>query len=57
LEEHSQQAKNLAKNTSLSYSVILHHLKLLEFEDIVKRGGKRPYSWSITGFGQKRLLN
>lgn len=57
LEQNSQHAMHLAKNTSLSYSVILHHLKLLEFEDIVKRRGKKPYSWSLTGFGQKRLLN
>ncbi|MBK5190195.1 MAG: hypothetical protein JJE19_01670 [Methanosarcinales archaeon] len=39
----------------LSYSTSRHHLRLLEDEQIVKRKGKRPYKWKITGKGQKRL--
>ena len=56
LEKNTNNAIFLAKVTSLSYSVVLHHLKLLESEDIVKRRGKRPYNWLLTGLGQKQLL-
>ena len=38
-----------------SYSSSLHHLRLLEEEEILKREGKRPYKWKITGKGQKSL--
>ena len=57
LEKISNHARFLAKNTSLSYFVVLHHLKLLEREGIVKRKGKRPYYWLLTGFGQKQLMS
>ena len=56
LEKKSHHAKGLSKKASLSYSVILHHLRLLESEDIVNRKGKRPYFWNLTGLGQKQLL-
>jgi len=40
---------------ALSYSSSLHHLRLLEGEQIMKREGKKPYRWKITGRGQKSL--
>ncbi|HDS46114.1 MAG TPA: hypothetical protein ENN68_08545 [Methanomicrobia archaeon] len=46
----------LAVRAVLSPSVSRHHLRLLEAERIVKRRGKRPYTWRITGKGQKRLI-
>ena len=48
--------KQLAALTVMSPAVSRHHLRLLEAERIVKRRGKRPYKWRITGKGQKRLL-
>jgi predicted transcriptional regulator len=57
LENNSNHAIFLTKTTFLSYSVVLHHLKLLEKEDIVKRRGKRPFYWFLTGLGQKQLLS
>jgi DNA-binding transcriptional ArsR family regulator len=57
LEKTSNQAIFLTKATSLSYSVVLYHLRLLEREEIVKRKGKRPYYWLITGIGQKQLIS
>ncbi len=42
---------------ALSYRSILHHLHLLEGEKIVKRTGKRPYRWSLTGKGQRRIVH
>lgn len=47
--------KEVSNLAVLSYSVSRHHLRLLEDEQIVKRAGKKPYKWKITGKGQKRL--
>ena len=55
LERVSADAKIVAKETGLPYNVVVHHLKLLEARGIVKRGGKRPSVWALTGLGQKRL--
>ena len=48
--------KEVASLAVLSYPVSRHHLRLLEDEQIVRRKGKRPYKWRITGKGQKRLI-
>jgi predicted ArsR family transcriptional regulator len=48
--------KEIAELAALSPYVSRHHLRLLEAERIVKRRGKRPYKWRITGKGQKRLI-
>jgi predicted transcriptional regulator len=55
LEKMSGDAKEVAKESELRYGVAMHHLKLLAAEDIVERKGGRPYVWSLTGLGQKRL--
>jgi len=49
------KAEDLASTTGLSYNVVLWHLKLMEKEGIVKRTGKKPYDWKLTGLGQKTL--
>lgn len=56
LEVNSNTAIILTNITSMSYSAILHHLRLLEREGLVKRTGKRPFNWQITGIGQKQLV-
>jgi len=56
LEKRSSDAAAIAKKKSLSYGVVMHHLRLLEKEGIVNRKGKRPYFWVLTGLGQKRLV-
>jgi DNA-binding transcriptional ArsR family regulator len=45
----------ISRLTVLSYAASRHHLRLLEDEEIVRRVGKRPYRWRITGKGQKSL--
>ncbi|MEM3617766.1 MAG: hypothetical protein QXK47_01685 [Candidatus Bathyarchaeia archaeon] len=55
LEKSTADARTVAKETGLPYNVVVHHLKLLEARGIVKRGGKRPSVWALTGLGQKRL--
>lgn len=56
LERKSATAPALVKEAGLNYSVILHHLRLLESEKIVDRKtGKKPHVWELTGMGQQRL--
>ena len=55
LESNPYDAARIAKTSALSYSAVMHHLRLLEKEEIVHRKGRRPYYWVSTGLGQKRL--
>jgi DNA-binding transcriptional ArsR family regulator len=55
LESKPHGVVMIPKEVPLSYSVVMHHLRLLEREGIVHRKGCRPYSWISTGLGQKRL--
>ncbi|MGQ9544389.1 MAG: ArsR family transcriptional regulator [Candidatus Bathycorpusculaceae bacterium] len=57
LDKGSANVKTIAKETGMLYGVIMHHLRLLEAEGIVKRKGSKPYVWGVTGLGQKRLVN
>jgi predicted transcriptional regulator len=56
LEKHSADAKTVSAEAEIHYGVAMHHLKLLEAEEIVQRKGSKPHVWSLTGMGQKRLL-
>jgi len=56
LENQALDAVSIATEKSLSYGVVMHHLRLLENEGTVNRKGKRPYIWLLTGLGQKRLI-
>lgn len=49
-------ARMISQFLNLSYRASLHHLHLLEEEKIVKRSGKRPYKWALTGKGQKGVV-
>jgi hypothetical protein len=55
LEKDCFSASKLAKETGLSYGVVVYHLKLMANEETVKRKGSRRFVWLSTGFGQKRL--
>jgi len=57
LESKSFDGVRIAKETSLSYSVVMHHLRLLENEGMVHHKGHRPYYWVSTGLGQRRLVS
>jgi len=56
LEEAWSTARMLSSKTGLSYSSVLYHLHLMEDEYIVAREGRRPYTWKLTGMGQKTLI-
>jgi DNA-binding transcriptional ArsR family regulator len=55
LEKQGFNASKIAKESALSYGVVVHHLKLLKNEGTVERRGNRRYLWLATGLGQKRL--
>jgi predicted transcriptional regulator len=56
LEKRSMDAKTIADEADMHYGVVLHHLKLLEVEEIVERKRDRSHKWLLTGVGQRRLL-
>jgi predicted ArsR family transcriptional regulator len=55
VENKGGSASKIAKESSLSYAVVMHHLRLLKNEDTVERKGRGRYIWLATKFGQKRL--
>ena len=57
LERRSVDARTIANEAGMHYRVVVHHLKLLEAEEIVERKGARPHTWVLTGVGQKRLVS
>jgi predicted transcriptional regulator len=56
LEKASGDAKTLAKESGLTYSVAMHHLKLMRKTGVVLRKESKPYVWVPTGLGQRRLV-
>jgi DNA-binding transcriptional ArsR family regulator len=54
-EKQSFNASKIAKESGLSYGVVMYHLRLLKNENIVERKGNKRYVWLATGLGQKRL--
>jgi len=57
LEAKRANAREIAKETGISYPMVLYHLKLLEAENVVVHKGKKPYLWELTGLGQTRLID
>jgi len=58
LEKQESHVKELMNASGLSYRVIVHHLHLLEDEYVVvRKSGKKPYVWELTGVGQQRLVD
>lgn len=56
LDTRCFDASKIAKETAMSYGVVLHHLRLLKNEGTVERKGNRRYVWLSTGLGQMRLI-
>jgi len=55
LERQGFTASKLAKESSLTYGVVMYHLRLLKNEGTVGRKGLKRFVWLATGLGQKRL--
>ena len=56
LEKTVGDAKTIAAEAGVPYTVAIHHLKLLLVEGIVSRKDRKPGIWVATGRGQKRLV-
>ena len=57
LEKGEKHTKEVAVTAKISYSTVIHHLRLLEAEKITRRKGERkPFLWELTGAGQQRLI-
>jgi predicted transcriptional regulator len=57
LERGSGDAKTITKKAAMRYGAVMHHLKLLQSERIVRRAGGKNAVWTITGAGQRRLIS
>ncbi|UCE43574.1 MAG: winged helix-turn-helix transcriptional regulator [Candidatus Bathyarchaeota archaeon] len=55
LEKDALSVRDVAQHAKLSYAAALHHIRLLEAENILVRRGKKPFRWELTGVGQQRL--
>jgi len=55
LEKKASNAKSITEEIGLSYASVLHHLHLLEAENIITHKGRKSYIWELTGAGQQRL--
>jgi predicted transcriptional regulator len=56
LERNSAGTRIISEEAGMKYAAVVHHLKLLKNEMIIERLGKGPpYTWALTGKGQKRL--
>jgi len=56
LEQGERTAMDVAEETGMKYPRVLRHLHLLESSGVVERDdAHRPYRWSLTGLGQRRL--
>jgi DNA-binding transcriptional ArsR family regulator len=55
LDRGACTAKAISGDAGTSYSSVMHHLHLMENDEIVEKSDKKPYIWRLTGAGQKRL--
>ena len=57
LRKRAMPARELVAETGLSYRSVLSHLNAMRRGRVVRKEGRRPYSWSLTGYGQQAVLN
>jgi hypothetical protein len=58
LEQQTSETRVVVSSSGLNHRVVVYHLRLLETEHVVlRKGGKRPFAWELTGVGQQRLTN
>jgi len=57
MERGAGTIAEISERSAVSYACAAHHLRLLLKERIVTRSGKkRGYIWTLTAFGQQRLM-
>jgi len=57
LDKEPVNAKGISSKAGMHYGVVLHHLRLLEAEEITERKQSKPHVWALTRLGQRRLVN
>lgn len=56
LEGGRKNARDIAKETALSYNCVTYHLKSMKKDRLVERPSKtKPFAWELTPFGQQKL--
>lgn len=56
LEKVSRSAPQVAKETGLTYTCVSYHLKALRKDRLVERmTNRKPFTWTLTRFGQQKL--
>ncbi len=55
LERGPKKTGEICKEIGFTYLKVAYHLKSLVAENLVSSGGKRPYLWKTTDYGQQRL--
>lgn len=56
LETGNKGARDLCKESGLSYACVIYHLKSLRTEKLVScSGAKKPFIWALTNLGQQKL--
>jgi len=57
LEIGNRTARDVCRESELSYACVIYHLKSLRNEKLVSRSGtKKPFMWALTNVGQQKLL-
>jgi len=58
MECGAKTATEISQKSEISYARATHHLHLMMKERIVVRSGKkRGYVWTLTAYGQQRLVS
>lgn len=56
LENEGKSTSAIAKEAALSYECVSYHLQTMKKERLVDKLAKtRPFTWSLTPFGQQKL--
>ncbi|HUO41423.1 MAG TPA: winged helix-turn-helix domain-containing protein [Methylomirabilota bacterium] len=56
LDDRAKSAKEISRDTSLSYTCVAYHLTSLKRDQLVQHLTKtKPFTWGLTPYGQQKL--
>ena len=56
LDDKAKSAKDISRDTSLSYTCVVYHLTSLKRDQLVQHLTKtKPFTWGLTPYGQQKL--
>jgi len=57
LETGSMSARDICRESGLSYACVIYHFKSLRAEKLVScSSNKKPFMWALTNLGQQKLF-